>query len=264
MSNHRQISTPELTALQSSLTYRPGNCVGTLQPRQKSSRISSYLLPVVLLLLFGVFAAARLGAQIQQGSLAGTIKDPSGAAVPGVHLTLTNTATGVSQTAMSTSAGTYVFAAVDAGTYTLEADAKGFEKYVAQNIQMHVQQASDIDIGLTVGGETQQVTITAAAPLLQTQDASVGETIQGKEINDLPLVNRNWASLAQLNAGVTTANANFSGAPGSAYFNIDGNSPWLRGEHHSSARCNPGIQTTGWRLQRRIWTLHQRRHQRGR
>jgi hypothetical protein len=186
-------------------------------------KLLAKILPTVCILLCLVFSASRLSAQIQEGSLTGTVKDSTGAVMRGVHVKLTNNGTGVSQSAISSSTGTYVFGAVDAGNYTLQADSKGFETYIAKGVQIHVAQASNIDIPLSVGSESQQVTVTTAAPLLQTQDDSIGQTIQGKEINDLPLVNRNWASLAQLNAGVTTANTNFSGQPGSAYFNIDGN-----------------------------------------
>jgi hypothetical protein len=194
--------------------------------RSKFSAIQGLLstaLSIACIVLLLEFAAPRLSAQIQEGSLTGTIKDSSGAAVRGVSVTLTNDATGVSQHAVSSSTGTYVFSAVDAGTYTLQAQYAGFQKYVARNIQVHLQQTSNIDIPLAIGSQSAQVTVTTAAPLLQTQNAEIGQTIQGKEINDLPLVNRNWASLAQLNAGVTTANSNFSGQPGSAYFNINGN-----------------------------------------
>jgi hypothetical protein len=195
-------------------------------PRKLSARAAGLLahpLPLACILLIALFIPQCLLAQIAAGGLTGTVKDSSGAALTGAHLSLSNNATGVAQKAISTSTGTYVFTGVAPGTYTLEGEAKGFERYVDQNIEIHVQQAPTIDVILKVGAETQQVTVTAAAPLLQTEDASIGQTIQGVEINDLPLVNRNWASLAQLSAGVTTANANFGSQPGSTYFNINGN-----------------------------------------
>jgi hypothetical protein len=191
-----------------------------------TAKLLTRALQITCILLLLVPASGQLSAQIQEGRLTGTVKDSSGAVVRGVHLTLTNNATGVTQSATSSSTGTYTFSAVIAGTYTLQADASGFEMYVSKGIEIHVAQVSDIDIPLAVGSQNQQVTVTAATPLLETQDGSVGQTIQGKEINDLPLVNRNWASLAQLNAGVTTANPNFGASPGNAYFNINGNMPW--------------------------------------
>ncbi len=177
-------------------------------------------------MLLALFSGPPLAAQIETGGLTGTVKDSSGAVLPGVTLTLTNNATGVALHTVSTSTGTYVFDSVSAGTYTLQADHPGFEKYVAQNVIMHVQQVLTVDVPLAVGTQNQQVTVTAAAPLLQAENAAVGQTIEGAQINALPLNGRNWASLAQLSAGVTSANANYGASPGSAYFSINGTSVW--------------------------------------
>src|ERR1700749_1812131 len=111
---------------------------------------SSTILSLAFALL-SMLPALKVQAQLEQGSLTGTIKDPSGAVVPGVPITLTNAATGVAQNAVSTSTGTYSFTAVNAGTYTLKATANGFEAYVADNVQIHVQQAANIDIKLSIG-----------------------------------------------------------------------------------------------------------------
>ncbi len=180
------------------------------------------LWPACLLLFFPL----SLAAQIETGGLTGTVKDSSGAVLPAVDLTLTNNATGVAQRTVSTSTGTYVFNGVNAGTYTLQAAHTGFQKYVTQEIDIHVAQILTIDIPMEVGTQTQQVTVTAAAPLLQAENGSIGQTIQGQQVNDLPLNGRNWASLAQLSAGVNTGNANYGAAPGSAYFSINGNLVW--------------------------------------
>ena len=170
--------------------------------------------------------APPLTAQIEMGSLTGTVRDTRDALLPDTHLSLTNNASGVSQTAVSTSTGTYLFGSVKAGTYTLLAEHPGFEKYVTRDVQIHVAQTLNLDLNLQVGALIDQITVTAAAPLLQTENASVGQTIQGQQINDLPLNGRNWASLAQLSAGVTTGNANYGASPGSAYFSINGNLVW--------------------------------------
>ena len=196
------------------------------KPTSMQARLLACIVSVVFVLILGLLATSQLAAQIATGSLSGTIHDSSGAVVPGAQLTLTNNATGVPLATVSTSTGTYLFPTINPGTYTLKVTHAGFGDYVTQNIIIHVQQINNIDVPLSVGSQNQQVKVTAAAPLLQTQDASVGQTIEGQEINDLPLVNRNWTSLAQLNAGVTTANPNFGAAPGSSYFNINGNIPW--------------------------------------
>jgi hypothetical protein len=85
---------------------------------------------------------------------------------------------------------------------------------------VHVQQVLTHDVTLPVGTAQQQVTVTAAAPLLQAESAAVGTTIDAQQIVNLPLNGRNWASLAQLSPRVLTASTAFSGAAGSAYFSI--------------------------------------------
>lgn len=169
-------------------------------------------------------------AQIDTGSVAGTVQDSTGAAVQGAQLTLTNDATGVKQTVFSSSSGTYFFEAVVPGTYTLTVEASGFDKYSDKNIQVHVQQTVTANVPLATGSVKQQVTVTSASPLLQAEDASVGQTIDTQTVNDLPLVNRDWVSLSQLSAGVATAPvgspSSDSGTTGSAFFSVDGVNLW--------------------------------------
>lgn len=156
----------------------------------------------MLLILF----CGHLFAQMDTGSVTGTVKDPSGALVPGANCILTNVATGVAQSTKSTSAGAYTFSAVPAGTYTLNVTAPSFKEYVLSGIQVHVQNIVTADVPLEVGAATSEVTVNSSVPLLQAQDASVGMTINSKMANDLPIVGggggRNFLVLAQLAPGV--------------------------------------------------------------
>jgi hypothetical protein len=105
-------------------------------------------------------------AQIDMGSVAGTVKDPSGAVVRGAHLTLTNQASEVVQETHSTSTGSYVFEAVIPGVYTLKAEATGFKIFLERGIQVQVQNTVTADVSLALGATTQTVSVTSAAPLL--------------------------------------------------------------------------------------------------
>ncbi len=158
-------------------------------------------------------------AQVDAGSIAGTVKDASGAVIEGAVITLTNTATNVAAKTTSNGSGSYVFNGVKPGTYSILAERNGFERFSSTNIASHVQQNLTVDIPLSTGSVAQEMKVTAAAPLLQAQDASIGQTITGEEVNDLPLSGRNWISLAQLSAGVTTTPG---GTPGSAQFVSNG------------------------------------------
>ena len=158
------------------------------------------LLLICATLLVGV-PSMQLYAQNTMGGVAGTVKDQTGAIVTGANITLTNDATQVTQTTQSTSTGIYVFESVPVGTYTLKADAPGFKTYVDTGIQVHIQNIVTADVPLVPGSVKQQVTVTAAIPLLQAQDASLGQTISSVQVNDLPLATRNWLSLTELSAG---------------------------------------------------------------
>src|SRR5665213_1115808 len=129
------------------------------------------------------FVPRQLCAQLTAGGVVGTVKDSTGAVVRGAQITLTNDATRVSQRTVSTSTGTYIFSNVPLGTYTLKAYAQGFSTYVDKGIEIHIQNTVTADIPLVPGTVHQDVSVTAAAPLLQAQDASLGQTIGTEEIN---------------------------------------------------------------------------------
>ena len=191
-----------------------------------------YAQKIILIVLLAMFAMlpAMLPAQIDTGGVTGTVTDATGAIVSGVTITLTNTDTGISQATQSTSTGTYSFSGVRAGTYNLKGEREGFQTYNNTGVVVHIQNILTIDFQLATGTVSQQVEVTAAAPLLQAENGSVGQTIGTTTVNDLPLQTRNWASLAQLSAGVTTAPvgnpSGDSGSTTSAYFVVDGANVW--------------------------------------
>ncbi len=168
---------------------------------------------IILLVAF----ATSLVAQITAGRIGGTVMDTSGAAVPGATITVTNNATGISQTVNSGSSGDYLFQAVSPGVYMLKAEAPGFQQFIDNGIHVNTQNNTAIDVKLTVGTVDQKVTVTAAAPLLQTQDASVGQTVSGQQVNEMPLQVRDWTTLGLLAAGTTT-----TGSSTNPQFNVMG------------------------------------------
>jgi hypothetical protein len=132
------------------------------------------------------------------------VADSSGARVAGALVTLTNANTGVAVNVPSTSTGIYFFGGVVAGTYSLQVTQKGFRTFKANGIQIHVQQTDNLDVHLQVGVQNENVTVTTSAALLQTEDATLGQTVTGEAVDDLPLDGRDWTSLAMISAGVTT------------------------------------------------------------
>jgi hypothetical protein len=188
-----------------------------LLKRRTGHKLASALAGLVLISL-----TVNTLAQVDTGSLTGTITDTSGAVIVGATVTLTNNDSGVPSTAQTTSTGTYVFNAVKAGTYSLQAVDTGFKAYSTPGIDIHVQQTQTINIVLEPGSASEHVTVTAATPLLQAETASVGQTVESQVVNDMPLNGRNWVSLGQISAGVTTT---AGGASTDASFTVNGNSP---------------------------------------
>jgi Carboxypeptidase regulatory-like domain/TonB-dependent Receptor Plug Domain len=185
---------------------------------------------VLSILLVSSLLPCRMWAQIDTGGITGTAQDPTGAVVAGATITLTNDATNVSLMTESTATGTYVFSGLMPGNYTIKGESHGFQNYVVHGVQVHVQQVLTVDLNFTTGSVQENVTVTAAAPLLQAENAALGQTITTETVNDLPLATRDWGSLAQLSAGVSTAPPGQptpdSGSTESAYFSINGVNVW--------------------------------------
>lgn len=176
----------------------------------------------VILLLALVVLAVPLRAQIDTGTILGTVKDATGAVVPRAKVTLTNTATGISIDRITDEEGRYIFPAIKSGSYQVTVEATGFKKFVRSGIQLSIQQSPEINVTLDAGDISQTVEVTAEAPLLQTTESSVGQTVGGEAINNLPLNGRDWTYLARLSVGV---NIPQQGARAPAQFAANGMRP---------------------------------------
>src|ERR1700748_888491 len=153
-------------------------------------RFNHYLLSLIGWLALSFLGVATANAQVDAGTVAGTVKDRSGAMIPASNLSLKGDQTGVTITTHSSASGEYAFNGVAPGRYTLTVECAGFATGVTHAVDVHVQQTTTIDVVLALGAAQQEVVVTAAAPLLQSEDASIGQTITGKTINDLPLETR--------------------------------------------------------------------------
>jgi len=183
-----------------------------------------------LLVLCGLCASlllsgARLFAQVDTGTILGTVKDSSGAVVPGAEVTLTNQGTSFSLTTKTSNTGTYVFTPIKIGTYTVQATMTGFEKAVQLNAKVDVEQQLVVDLTMVPGQITQTVEVSAAPPVLQTQEASVGTVVGSMQTDDLPLNGRNFTFLAQTVAGVHMSSYNGGGFSSSGGFSANGTRP---------------------------------------
>jgi Carboxypeptidase regulatory-like domain/TonB dependent receptor-like, beta-barrel len=163
--------------------------------------------------------------QVDTGSVLGTVRDTSGAVMPGVNVTLTNSGTGQTVSTKTGSVGEYTFVPVRVGKYSVEAEMTGFQKVQQNNVTVDVQQHVQVDLAMTLGQASETVTVNTAPAALQTQDASVGQVIGQQAINDLPLNGRNFTFLAQLSAGVNQSQQDTRGLGSSGSFAANGLRP---------------------------------------
>src|SRR6202142_1079191 len=161
--------------------------------------------------------APKVSAQQITGSIAGTVKDERGAVLPGASVKATNVDTAFSRVTTTANDGAYRIEYLPVGTYTVEVDTPGFQKFVQQNIVLAVDQTQALNVTLAVGASSQTVTVTAAPPLVETTTATLGRTVQPDEIIGLPLVNRNAYAELSLTPGVqsnsASGNSNPNGTP---------------------------------------------------
>ncbi|MGH9350616.1 MAG: carboxypeptidase-like regulatory domain-containing protein, partial [Terriglobia bacterium] len=155
-----------------------------------------------LFVLLGL-CAPLAQAQVYSASVTGRVTDPSGAVIPGAKVMATNTANGFAYPSTTNNAGLYTLLSLPPGTYKVSVGAQGFQTAVRGGIVLAVSQHATVDMQLMVGATTQEVTVSGAAPLLQAQDATTGQTVGRRLINDLPLIDRNVFDLAMLTPGVS-------------------------------------------------------------
>src|SRR5580765_47340 len=164
-------------------------------------------------------------AQVDTGSILGTVSDSSGARVAGATVTLTNEGTNAAVSTTTADDGSYKFTPVRIGSYKVVVTIQGFQTTTTHGITVNVGENLVVDFSLKPGSVTETVEVTSSAPILQSQDASVGQVIDSKSVNDLPLNGRNFTFLAQLSAGVNTPQADTRGNAATGAFAANGNRP---------------------------------------
>ncbi len=160
----------------------------------------------------GLASVVMLRAQAGTTStLVGLLTDSSGAALVSVKVVATNVATGVSYPTLSNQTGNYTIAALPNGTYRITAELPGFEHVMVNDVVLQVDETRRVDITMKVGAVTTSTTVTAEAPLMETETATIGQVVGKTEIVDLPLNGRNYAQLTTLMPGVIPGDRGFAG-----------------------------------------------------
>jgi outer membrane receptor protein involved in Fe transport len=171
-----------------------------------------------LLLLFTMNSLLLLTAfgQGQTGQITGVVTDSSGASVPGAKVVVINEGTAISKSTATSAYGNYTVTPLMPATYTVVVSKEGFKSSSMTGVKIDVAEIARIDVALEVGQISEQVSVSGAGALLQTETVSLGAVVAESGVNNLPLSGRNFLQLATLAPGVTAAGvlgANVSGVP---------------------------------------------------
>ena len=191
--------------------------------------------------------AGVMSAQETRSMLFGRVLDPQGAAVPGSSVLVVNAETGLRQSIKTNDTGYYEANLLMPGSYEVITEKEGFKKLVRRGITLPVSSRLEIDLPLQVGGTSETISVTAEAPLLETNAVSSGRVIDNKSLMELPVMGNSAMLLVKLAPGIQTGGTNnylalHSNAGGSDYSvggNIGGNSWTLDG----SPNMGPGRRT---------------------
>ena len=169
-------------------------------------------LAAVFVVLFSFCAAAI--AQVTTGSILGTVRDASGAVVPGATVTVTDTGKGTTSAKQTDTEGNYSVPYLLPGTYNISVEMKGFKRSIQNNVVLDIDQKAQVDFALETGGASETVEVTSAPPLIRLDSSELGEVVGKREVQNLPLNGRNFAQLVYLVPGVTSGQAgeNLSGS----------------------------------------------------
>jgi hypothetical protein len=177
--------------------------------------IQKSLLSRIQLVSLAIVFASLAAAQVITSSLNGFVTDPTGAAIPGVQVTIRETRTGFTRSQTTNSQGQYIFTGIPAGVYDITAEHTGFQTATRANQSLTQQLDMRADFELQVGNTQQSIEVAATPPLLQTENASLAVTIASRQLVELPALGRSYISTLILSPGVTPI---LSGNIGSVVF----------------------------------------------
>src|SRR5580658_7980647 len=158
-----------------------------------------------LVLLVTLTVGTPLWAQKDAGAIVGLVRDQSGAVVSGAKVTVTDADRGTELTLSTNDAGEYVASPLKIGHYTVTVEKKGFKKSVAGPVQVNIQDRVAVDLKLDPGMTTEVVIVTGERAQLETETSELGQVVDAKRINALPLNGRNYAQLALLGTGIAVS-----------------------------------------------------------
>jgi hypothetical protein len=171
---------------------------------------------ITTLSLVILFGGASLLGQTTNGSIVGNVKDPSGAVLPGVTITVSNEDTKISRDVTTSQTGDYSASNLLPGSYSVTAKLAGFKTLIRPGVVVRLNQATTVDLVMDLGAVTQSVEVTGSVPLLQTTEGTIGHVVEQRRIQNLPLNGRDFTQLTLLIPGAAQASL-----PGTGFFVIN-------------------------------------------
>lgn len=187
----------------------------------------AFMLAAAPVAVLSVGAPSAWGQASASTDAAGTVTDATGAKIPGATIHLINNGTKAERTTKSNGSGDWSIPNIPPSNYSIRVEKDGFKTSVIPSLDIQIGQTANGSVTLAIGGTSETVEVTTLPPQLQTQEATVGQVIDQKQINDLPLNGRNVLQLATLAPGVSPAQTGQTGAPAqtgsrSLYITVDG------------------------------------------
>jgi len=198
---------------------------------------------LVALFLLSASAPALAQSQAANGAIEGTVRDGSGAVLPGVTVSLVNTDTGAQRIVMTNDSGLYRAVLLPLGTYRVTAELAGFKKFEQAGIGLGAGRTAEINITMNVGDLNETVSVTADAPIVDPARIDLGRNLNEREVKNLPLVSRNPYNLALLQPGVTGFENSEFGVP-----RFSANGTLLRINYQIDGNTNTQKDRAGLRL----------------
>src|SRR5579872_5568637 len=155
-----------------------------------------------LLALLTIFSSPELRAQVETGEIVGTVKGPAGAVVANASVTVIQVQTNVEKRTTTNSNGEYVVTELKSGNYIVSVERAGFKKAKQTEFKLDVNQVVRVDFTLALGTVNEEIVVTVAEPLVESETSSIGQVIEQARVNDLPLDGRDFVQLAYLSPGV--------------------------------------------------------------
>ena len=178
-----------------------------------------------------VLIAANCAAQEVSAGITGHVADPTGASIVNAKVNAKDLDRGTDWPTTTNEDGVYAFPRVPPGRYELRVEAPGFKTYVNSNVALEVNQRARVDVTLQVGAQTESISVTGEAPVLQTDTTQVGSVVDSRTATNTPLISRNPVALTLLTAGVTTPDpASFNNGQRST----GGGRPYVNGNREES------------------------------